>query len=134
MTDKQIYKNWVDNYIFKKKIVAGLCYPACILMQKTFPELALCRGYVIDGWGRKYTHWFLKTNKNEIIDPTISQFDHLLVAGNLEYEEYSEDVHEPLAIGKCMDCGGKIYVDGKTFCSDECEKATLEYLNKRRAI
>lgn len=134
MIEFLIYQNWIDNYVFEKKIVAGLCYPACLSMCKIFPELTICRGYVIDGWGKKHTHWYLKTSESEIIDPTVSQFDHLLVAGKLEYEEYSEEIHGLLAVGKCMDCGGQIYIDGKTFCSDECQQSTLEYLNKRKQL
>lgn len=128
---KQEYQNWIDKYNKEKLIVAGLCYTACVLMKKSFPELALIRGYVIDGWGKRRTHWYLKTGFNEIIDPTISQFDYLLVAGNLEYEDYCESTHGPLSVGKCLDCGGMIYNSGETFCSDVCRKSTTEYLNKR---
>lgn len=123
------YQNWINSYKEKHKVLAGLCFPACSLMLKDFPELTICRGYIVDGWGKRYTHWFLKTDNDEIIDPTISQFDYLLDGGNLKYEEYSEGLHGPLSTGKCMDCGKLLY-NNETFCNSICSENTSKYLSK----
>jgi len=130
---KQQYQIWIDNYKEKHKIIAGLCFPACSLMLQNFPELQLIRGYIIDIWDKKRTHWWLKTESGEIIDPTVSQFDNLLTFGSLVYEEYNEFIHGPLATGKCMNCGECVYND-EQFCNVECEKNTFKYLNEKRNV
>jgi hypothetical protein len=127
---KQKYVNWIIDYQVKHNIVAGLCFSACSLMFKNFSELEIKRGFIVDGWGKLHTHWYCFDNdSNEIIDPTISQFDHLLVAGPLKYEEYNESIHGPLSTGKCMDCSKLLYNNEK-FCNNICSENTLKYLNR----
>jgi len=90
------------------------------LMQKEFPELKKVRGWYFSG--RDIPHWWCIDENNNIIDPTIDQFDDKNgVYLPIDEETFSEPV------GKCLNCG-ELYYDNKlnNFCSGCCER---EFLN-----
>ena len=117
------YQKWIDDYRNEHKRLAGYCLSASDAMTRTFPELRLERGYVVDKDGWYHQHWWCVGPDNTIYDPTAPQFVDIV-----RYEAYDEEVHGPLPTGKCMDCGEYIY-NGGTFCDENCERATMAYLN-----
>ena len=127
MTEKQArhYDDWIKSRNLPLR-PCGLCGVVTDAMRQAFPELARVRGHVIDMCDdQRYPHWWLVTSEGEIIDPTVDQFDGMVIA----YEPWSEGTQEPT--GKCHDCGGYVY-DGSSFCSDACALATEDYLNNNR--
>lgn len=131
---KPEYAVWIERYVraYDDKI-AGRCYGAAHQMQKDFPELTICRGYVKE----LGAHWWCKTAEGDVIDPTASQFHgpRMVNAGVmiLEYEEFSVEKHGPEPIGKCMNCGDLCYKDtspNSNVCSEACEKELVVYYGR----
>jgi hypothetical protein len=108
------YATWIESY-------AKNCYSKCaeftFAMQQEFPELIRVRGdYDCPLWGKR-SHWWLKTETGEIIDPTVSQFPTKGAAA--DYIEWVEGDDEPT--GKCLCCGDYVY-RSNVFCSDNCRR------------
>jgi hypothetical protein len=111
------YKNWIiDNGLSVASCASGRCREASERMQFVFPELIICKGLVCgftkEGYEKKYPHWWLKTATQEIIDPTVAQFEFL------ENIIYKEATGEPT--GRCTNCGDLCY-EGRTCCSQFCD-------------
>ena len=118
---KQEYQQWIDSLPAR---VTGECAKRTFEMQARFPELIRVRGeYLCMIWGSR-EHWWLKTTKGEIIDPTAKQFPTL---GNCEYLERDESLPEPT--GTCPNCGDYCYTH-RTCCSDQCHKEYVAYCMK----
>lgn len=115
---KREYAEWIAAEVPANPI--GLCAAVTATMAEQFPELKRVRGhYYCHAWGNR-AHWWLVTEQGEIVDPTAAQFP----SGGLGlYEEYAEGSPEPS--GKCAGCGGYVY-GGGSFCSGECEAATMQ--------
>lgn len=116
------YQQWIAENVKEYADAYGKCAEVTQAMANAFPELKRAKGYyhcVI--WGRR-DHWWLTTSDGKIIDPTAIQFP---TKGNCEYEEWVEGM--PVQTGICMDCGEPVY-NGDTFCSKQCELATMEYM------
>lgn len=100
-------------------------------MKKAFPELILCKGYYTSPVDGSRGHWWLKTPEGEIVDPTASQF---MMGSQGCYEEYNEEDHGPLPIGKCMNCGNQVYESDNPpstcMCSKECARSFDNYLQE----
>lgn len=121
------YAEWIEAFVSSQpsRFVRGKCDTATAKMVAAFPELRRVAGFVYCTWGREQ-HWWCVAPDGSIIDPTASQYVAIL-----EYEELDLDdpeVCRTIPTGVCMDCGGDTY-EGRTFCSDQCESATLAYLN-----
>ena len=128
------YSAWISSYVDEHGgSVQNKCSEATASMVAHFPELRRERGFL---GGGLYQHWWCVAPGGEIVDPTVSQFRE--VPPSSDYVAYDVEIHGPEPTGKCMDCGAHVY-DGKGFCSDECERATMAYLRaeekkwKRRA-
>ncbi|KKW12998.1 MAG: hypothetical protein UY48_C0006G0051 [Candidatus Gottesmanbacteria bacterium GW2011_GWB1_49_7] len=127
----EAYTTWIAQYAVRNNnVLAGFCYSASVEMQKAFPELILCRGYVYES----REHWWLKTLDGEIVDPTAAQFTIFCeVLLKSDYEEYSPEIHGPEPIGRCMKCGDYCYesVEGASSiaCGTECLAELNEYYN-----
>ena len=120
MTRQEEYDSWISNH--KGNMGAGMCQSRSKEMQKVFPELILCRGYYTSPIDGMPAHWWLKTPDGTVVDPTVGQFK---MGKQGCYEEYNEDDHGPLPIGKCMNCGDLVYAGAPATCccSKECEEA-----------
>lgn len=115
------YQEWIDQYaVDQKHQLLGKCRQASLAMQQAFPELRTVRGHVETNWGRR-AHWWLVDAEDNIVDPTVLQFDVI----------FSYDPWEPgdeVCVGKCMECGEHIWkstdnldnVRKETFCSEDC--------------
>lgn len=126
------YSAWIAAFVQKcNGNVEFRCQTAAEQMCAAFPELRIVRGWVIAEHVRQigrvdcHQHWWCCLG-NEIIDPTAAQYITIC-----EYDEYSLEKHGPLPTGKCYDCGALLY-DNKTFCNDDCENNTLDYLSEIR--
>ena len=123
------YRAWIDAYVASQPngFVRGKCDKATQMMVEAFPELRRVAGFAHVSWGRDQ-HWWCVAPDGTIVDPTASQFQ----GGLADYEELDLDKDQDrIPTGVCMDCGDDTY-GGKTFCSDICERATLNYLNTGR--
>lgn len=111
-------------------VVAGFCHSRSEAMRKAFPELILCKGYYSSPADGSRQHWWLRTPEGEIVDPTASQF---MMGDQGSYEEYSLELHGPLPIGKCMNCGAEVYASenppASCMCSKECAESFEGYMN-----
>ena len=125
------YQEWIANYLKKHPNPLGECQRACKEMLKAFPELKIIRGHVETVfWGRR-GHWWCESEDGAIADPTRRQFP-----GPIEYKQWTPD--ELVRTGKCMNCGEEIWrkvasLDQEYhdyFCSKECEKETIDEMNK----
>jgi hypothetical protein len=93
-------------------------------MQQQFPELTRLRGHILLASGDYRTHWWLKDQEGNIIDPTIGQFKIRIV----EYIPWKEGSPEPC--GKCMCCGEWSYFEPHA-CSEKCVKELNRYYNPK---
>jgi hypothetical protein len=116
------YKQWIKENV---KDPQGRCEETTIEMKKAFPELIRVRGFYYCTLEGKREHWWLKTEHDDIIDPTRAQF---MSAGYGDYKEWSEEQAEPT--DKCLNCGGYCY-DGRQCCCDSCYKEFVQSLNKK---
>ncbi|HLG27439.1 MAG TPA: hypothetical protein VI423_06600 [Paenisporosarcina sp.] len=121
------YDNWIQEYRIANKVLRGFCWSASKLMQEKFHELKQERGYVITEDGGWHQHWWCVAPDGQIYDPTVTQFGTTII----RYEPYDEEEHGPLPTGKCLNCSELIF-NGKTFCDENCEKSTLDYLKYGR--
>lgn len=131
------YASWISAYEAKcNNFVRGKCKEATDAMVAEFPELRQACGFVYVAWGRDEHFWCVVKDADEngmayesagaIIDPTAAQFPGRAI----QYEELNLDDpndRRRVPTGVCMDCGDPVY--GTRFCSSECERATLAYLN-----
>lgn len=128
----EAYFAWIVQYARSGGGMAGYCYSASVMMQKAFPELTLCRGYVHS----LHEHWWLKTPDGEIIDPTATQFAMIPeILRDSDYEEYTPEKHGPEPIGRCLKCGDYCYEEtpgaNSSACSTECLVELNKYYNNR---
>lgn len=116
---REEYSLWIKENVPKDP--TALCKEYSLKMHEAFPELELMRGHVhiVFGAKRKWPHWWLKTDKGIIVDPTKAQFP-----GILQYEEHVGA--EPK--GKCVHCGEYSFED-PNFCSDACSTEFMSRLN-----
>lgn len=131
------YERWIEEYLEKKcpktldgsPSTLGMCGGATSDMVGAFPELRRVRGYAMTADGGSPAHWWCETPQGQVIDPTQSQFDKN--GGVIYYEEYSEEKHGPLPIGKCYNCGFYTYKEdySESFCTVECEQEALNEFN-----
>ena len=122
----QEYQNWIDAQGGEMEVM-GRCAELTIRMVKAFPELRRVRGhYHCPFWGRR-EHWWCLTPTGDIVDPAVAQFPSKGVG---EYVLHVEGSAEPT--GKCADCGEYTY-NGDSFCSLECERATMESMGFSKA-
>ena len=122
---KEAYQKWIQQNVTNPK---NKCKEYSEQMQKAFPELRLVRGYYECPFQVPLPHWWLITDKDEVIDPTAQQFKS---AGHGEYRAYNEDLGEP--VGKCVECG-ELYYEEKyalPVCSEVCRRAAALELNNR---
>lgn len=127
---KPEYQAWIDAYVTEhNQFVRGKCKDASTRMAAAFPgELRQAAGFVHVAWGRgREQHFWCVTTDGEIVDQTALQYAQTTI---FEYEELDleKDRHR-IPTGCCMDCGDDVY-GGATFCNDECERATREYMNQ----
>lgn len=120
---KQEYKDWIEQNYPDYTSAYVQCVKATQDMQKAFPELMRVRGEFFDPYIGPRSHWWLKTTKGEIVDPTIKQFTYV---GNGQYQERDESLPEPK--GKCIECGEYTYEDSN-FCCNACADAYMAYMN-----
>lgn len=119
------YDEWIEAYVAAQpdRFVRGECKDATSKMIEAFPELRIACGFVHTTWGSDQHFWCVAPD-GTIVDPTREQFPIVF-----QYEEIDpEKDRDRVPTGVCMDCGEPVYL-GKTFCSDECEQATVAYLN-----
>lgn len=115
-TDMAAHNNWAR----------GRCQNASRRMTEAFPELRLVRGYCVLANGYAPAHWWCETDAGVVIDPTAAQFDVIV-----DYDEYNEEKHGPLPIGKCMNCGFEVFNhDHQGLCSVECLKEFTAYVEQ----
>ncbi len=114
------------NVPFDVNEMTGQCEKYSKEMYKAFPELILCRGIVhfskenCAPGKQSQPHWWLKTTKGKIIDPTFKQF--LQFGGVERWDEINEkDIDLNSKTNKCMNCG--VYFVGlpDNICSSSCE-------------
>jgi hypothetical protein len=127
------YESYIGTYEANTPFLRGKCREACLEMVKTFPELSIRRGHVITSEGR-FSHWWLVTPGEVIVDPTAKQFFGWIY----EYIEWTPD--EPVQVGKCMHCAEPIMavldcLDSpsfkyRDFCSNTCEADMARHLNE----
>lgn len=126
-----IYAEWIAAYVARMNgHLLGRCLSATREMKLRFPELTIVCGHVeVPHWGRR-GHWWLTAPDGAIVDPTAFQFPAIL-----EYIPWTpvELVH----VGKCMECGEKIWrrvetLDGipkhETFCGSACEREYISHV------
>lgn len=123
------YQKYIEDHHSTYESCYRQCAPASKEMQRRFPELQIVRGHVetLGGW---ISHWWLKTEEGEIVDPTAKQF-----RGILGYEEWVPG--EEIQVGRCMNCGDEIWrsvqnleiTKQECICSDSCAKSFEMYLN-----
>lgn len=126
---KDAYETWIKEHCTGSQ--AGFCRPKSEAMREAFPELILCKGYYSSPADGSRGHWWLKTPDGQIVDPTAAQF----LMGRLgSYEEYDPEIHGPLPIGKCMNCGDAVYEENNPpascMCSEVCARAFDDYLSR----
>lgn len=122
------YEEWIATFVAHwGGFVGGLCSEATRKMVETFPELKQVRGFVIGGG----EHVWCVTESGEIVDPTVSQFNHL---AKVKYKPWKPGML--VRMGRCMNCGDDIYgrpqaLGGtrKSVCGKECEDILLAEFN-----
>ena len=125
------YQEWIANYLKDHPNPIGECQKATKEMLKAFPELKIVRGHVETVFCGRQGHWWLESPDGAIVDPTRRQFQ-----GPIDYEPWTPD--SLVRVGKCMNCGEEIWrkvasLDQEYhdyFCSKECEKETIDEMNK----
>jgi hypothetical protein len=110
------YENWISVNVPDYESAYGHCQEVCQNMLKIFPELILAKGFYEDPIIGDRQHWWLKTEKGEIIDPTVKQFPSM---GMFPYRELTEN--DILPKGRCMNCGALSYYHSCA-CCEECDK------------
>jgi len=107
-TDRQKYQKWIqDNYPTQIHAM-GKCKQACERMVEAFPELIITNGFIdMVSSTKEILHWWCKTQDNEIVDPTVHQYE---TGGIFEYGEI-DDSHPARNYPrvKCMNCGQYYY-------------------------
>lgn len=111
------YTAWIEADVAEHNgWTRGRCQGAASRMVEAFPELRLVRGYCLLADGFSPQHWWCETADGAVVDPTAAQFENIV-----GYEEYDEEKHGPLPIGKCMNCGFEVYdKQHQGLCSAEC--------------
>lgn len=129
------YKEWIDQYVAERKVIAGMCGSATLAMMKSFPELKQVAGYVCFPDGGRAEHFWCVTPDGKVIDPTASQYQLQAFPDELTYEPWQPG--DEVQIGRCMDCGERIYgrpeaLGGirEQFCDKDCYKSFSLSLNK----
>lgn len=128
MTRTDKYTAWIVTDIVKHNgLVRGRCQEASARMVEAFPELRHVRGYARLDNGFAPAHWWCEREDGAVVDPTATQFE-----GVIGYDEYNEDKHGPLPIGKCGDCGTEVYKaeNHNGFCDEICEASFEAYMQK----
>lgn len=124
------YAEWIRAYVAaQNNFVRGRCSEATKKMVEAFPELRRVAGFVEvmhPGGVYEEQHWWCVAPDGSVVDPTESQFLAVLS----REEVYPARPHRPIPSGRCMDCGGTVF-GGDTFCSEECERLTTEYTERR---
>jgi hypothetical protein len=106
----------------------GFCRSYAEKMVKAFPELRVVRGhYYCVVWGQR-GHWWCETEAREIVDPTAAQFPS---KGAGVYDGFTGDDSE-LPTGRCPNCG-EFCFHGKSFCSDDCGRSYVAWINAEAA-
>lgn len=126
VTMQEKYQDWIYLNYPTPQIARRACAEATLQMQEKFPELKRVRGLAVveepyDLLPTKTPHWWLKTELEEIIDPTAHQYPTRI----LSYEEADESKGPPT--GKCHNCGGLCY-EFNHLCSNKCSKEYIAYL------
>lgn len=119
------YLKWIEEYRARTRSTLGRCRAAVDEMALTFPELRKVAGHVFDArWGQR-AHWWLVTEKGDIVDPTADQFPMLI-------EHVPFEPGQEVRVGKCMNCGEHLYAVAeslddppapRTFCDATCHDA-----------
>ena len=123
------YEEWIEQYVASQpsRFVRGKCADATSKMVEAFPELRRACGFAFCAWGRDQ-HWWCVAPDGAIVDPTAEQFASC--GGVFLYEEIdpnNEEDRKRVPTGRCMNCGDDVY-EGKTFCSEACERETIAAL------
>ena len=121
------YQDWINTNYPTPQYARLACAEATLEMQEVFPELTRVRGLAsveeLGGWpATKTPHWWMKTESEEIVDPTAHQYPTRI----LSYEEADESKGPPT--GKCPNCGNLCH-NNDYLCSKKCDKEYLAYLN-----
>lgn len=121
----------VDAYeLWIRLSVKGDGYSQCeeitLAMGKEFPELQRRKGIYHDAeWGRR-SHWWLRDQDRNIVDPTGKQFPTgcWFPSSDSLYTDLTvltdDEIKKMLPSGKCANCGEAIYGGSDTVCSDSC--------------
>lgn len=136
------YTEWIKEHEANHRIDYR-CQSSSQDMVEVFPELRRVRGYikVVNVNHSRFVlteeectsntpHWWCETQDGEVIDPTAGQFKTII-----GYDEYSEEKHGPLPIGKCMNCGGYVYTsEFNSLCCEECEVSFTAYMSEEATL
>ena len=136
MTDTG-YTDWIVDNVDPRTLGYGKCQELCEDMADAFPELSIRKGmFESIAWGPR-THWWLRDEDGEIIDPAGRQHpDGAWFPVNQDAYFDTTDMTEDEAIatgrvptGKCMNCGETTYGKDGSMCGDKCAKSYVAYLN-----
>ena len=127
------YELWIENWLLSNS-PNWACETATKLMAEEFPELTRVPGRVVCEVQGSMNHWWLENEDEEIVDPTVSQFQ---IPNGLIYEKWTPGT--PTKVGKCMNCGESIFENlnslsdspsvSTTSCSEECQASLHRYYN-----
>lgn len=117
--DSERYYEWIDERL-RRGSPRTQCAEWTREMVQAFPELKRVRGHVELLNGRP-AHWWCVAPSGEIIDPTISQFNGIIVA----YHPHVEGDPEP--VGKCLNCGAYVFAPRRSACSPDCDAELQAY-------
>lgn len=125
------YGAWIAANYSNYLAAYGECKTAVERMVAEFPELRKARGFFYSvAWGQR-EHWWCVTAEGRIIDPTRCQFPDGFALDGAAYHELvgtDEEIADQVPTGVCADCGSPVY-GGASFCNENCESATIAYLN-----
>ncbi len=129
---------WIAEHFPTAESASCRCCSAARELAAAFPgQLREAAGY-FGLYGIEHA-WCVDLLTGNVVDPTGIQFTARLRYSIQDwtkpgaYQELTRDeIERYVPSGVCMDCGADVY-HGKTFCSDECERATMAYLNSSAA-
>lgn len=119
---EDFYRKWINDKVPTADAAYAKCAEITLAMAEEFLELDRVRGiYHCPIWGKR-THWWLKDEDGNVVDPTAKQFPS---GGIGEYQEITND--EECPTGRCPNCGEMTY-KFETVCSAKCYEEFRRYL------
>jgi hypothetical protein len=118
-SQEERYAEWIKAHYPTPDAARARCASATSAMAAAFPELRRVAGLLCHGdYVEDLEHWWLVTPTGEIVDPTVHQYNTMMILSYYEITETSPVYNKRRH--KCMNCGSYYYGGSAGCCSEVC--------------